>query len=187
MAYSTIRPKKGNCKHPGCGYYGPLIGGKCEGHYWQANKLKSAAKADAKEIEQDESLSTVIDDLDAVFSQYIRLRDSDENGYIKCYCDCGRTIYWTEGDCMHYMDRDHMNTRFSEDNCHGGCKTCNQYRKGNLQAYGDHLERVRPGIIEALAEQARAPYKYDVPELKSLISYYSKEVKRLKKLKPMKL
>ena len=29
-----------------------------------------------------------MDKLDKVFSEYIRLRDADENGYVRCYC-CG--------------------------------------------------------------------------------------------------
>ena len=183
---STIRQKKGNCAHPGCGYYGPLIGGKCESHYWGDRRMKSVARLEAKELERYESLSAVVEDLDAVFSQFIRLRDSDENGYITCYC-CGRVEYYTDCDCMHFQDRDHMNTRFSEDNCKGGCRICNQRKDGNLRAFAEHLEQDRPGSVEALEEQARAPYKYDVPELKSLIAYYSKQVKAMKAKKPMKI
>jgi hypothetical protein len=148
--------------------------------------MKSVARLEEKEVERDESLSAVIEDLDAVFSQFIRLRDSDENGYLHCYC-CSVSVYWTEAESMHYVPRIHKNTMFSEDNCHGGCKTCNGPKRGNLEAYAEHLERDRPGIVDALEEQARAPYKYDVPELKGLISYYSKEVRRMKKLKPMKI
>lgn len=187
MAYgSTIRQKKGQCQHPGCSVYGPTTKGYCPNHYWLGVRLKSAAKLDEKEMSENESLSTVIEDLDAVFSQFIRLRDSDENGYISCYC-CGAVAHYSECDCMHFMPRAHQNTRFSEDNCRSGCKVCNQAKGGNLAAFGEHLERDRPGSVEALEEQARAPYKYDVPELKGLISYYSKEVARMRKTKPLKI
>lgn len=185
MAYSTIRQKKGVCSHPACNYSGPLTKGLCQNHYWSAIRMKSVAKLEEKEAIRNESLSAVIDDLDVVFSQYIRLRDSDENGYVTCYC-CEGFVYWTDAQCMHFMPRIHKNTRFSEGNCHGGCKNCNERKGGNLKVYGEHLERDRPGTVEALEEQARAPYNYDVPELKGLISHYSKEVKRLKKLKPLK-
>jgi hypothetical protein len=148
--------------------------------------MKSAAKFEEREMEQNESLSTVIEDLDAVFSQFIRLRDSDENGYITCYC-CGSYEYWTDCDNMHFMPRSHKNTRFSEDNCKGGCRTCNQSKKGNLKAYGDHLERDRKGSVEALEDQARVEYNYTVSEVKGLISFYSKEVRVMRKKKPMKI
>jgi len=187
MAYSTIRQKKGNCAQPGCGYYGALIAGYCNNHYWSNRRLASAAKFERKELGQNESLSAVIQDLDAIFSQYIRLRDSDENGYVTCYCECGRVMYWTEAECMHFRDRDHMNTRFSEDACRAGCHDCNCRKDGNINAFGEHLERDRPGSVEALEEQARAPYRYDVPELKGMIAYYSKEVRQMKAKKPLKI
>lgn len=185
MSYSTIRQKKGVCSHPGCGYSGPLTKGLCGNHYWSGIKMKSVAKMEEKELVRDESLSAVIDDLDAIFSQYIRLRDSDENGYLTCYC--GKMVYYTEADNSHFMPRAHMNTRFSEDNCTGSCRHCNQTLKGNLQVYGAWLEQRRPGSVEALEDQAAAPYKYDVSELKGLIAYYAKEVRVMKAKKPLKI
>ena len=38
------------------------------------------------------------------FSIYIRLRDSDENGYGKCFT-CGKIIFWKKGDCGHGIGR----------------------------------------------------------------------------------
>lgn len=182
---STIRPKYGYCQHPGCKTYGPLTKKLCGIHYWQTNKLKSVAKMEEKELVREESLSAVIEDLDAIFSQYIRLRDSDENGYVTCYC--GKTVYYTEADNSHFMPRAHMNTRFSEDNCHGSCRYCNQTLKGNLLVYGTWLEKRRAGSVEALECQAVALYKYDVSELKGLIAYYAKEVRLMKAKKPLKI
>lgn len=184
--YSTIRQKKGICSHPGCSYSGPLTKELCQNHYWSGIRMKSAAKMEEKEEMKVDGLSSVLEDLDAVFSQFIRLRDSDENGYVTCYCRCGRVLYWTESQCMHFMPRIHKHTRYSEDNCKGGCDRCNELKGGNLKEFGKHLEEERPGCVEALEEQARAPYKYDVPELKGLISYYSKQVNQMKKLKPLK-
>lgn len=183
---SSIRIKQGKCGHPGCGTYGPLTKGKCHRHYWQDNKMKSVAKLEEKELQQNESLSTVMEDLDAVFSQYIRLRDSDENGYVKCPC-CGAVNYWTECECMHFMKRIHKNTRYLEENCYGGCVSCNEFKDGNMEKYGQFIESIRPGGVELLEEQARVRYDYSVSELKGLISYYSKQVSAMKKTKPMKI
>lgn len=185
MYNSTIRAKSGHCSRPGCNYKGPLTKGQCPVHYWTAVKMRSVSRLEEKELIENESLSSVVEDLDAVFSQYIRLRDSDENGYITCYC--GAVVFWTEADNSHFMPRARMNTRFSEDNCNGSCRNCNQSLRGNLKIYGAWLENKRPGSVEALEDQAAATYKYDIPELKGLIAYYSKEVRHLKKLKPMKL
>lgn len=186
MGYgSTIRPKIGTCEHLGCSYKGPLTKKKCPSHYWSGIKMKSAAKFEAIDLEQNESLSTVIEDLDTVFSQFIRLRDSDENGYITCYC--GAVVYWTEADNSHYMPRLHMNTRFSDENCNSSCRNCNRHLDGNLIVYGKWLESKRSGAVEALENQALVQYNYGVSEVKGLIYYYSKEVNRMKKTKPMKI
>lgn len=182
---STIRQRVGHCEYPGCSYNGPLTKKLCPSHYWSGVKLKSAAKFEERELEQNESLSTVIDDLDTIFSQYIRLRDSDENGYITCYC--GAVVYWTEADNSHFVSRAHMNTRFSEENCNSSCRKCNQQLKGNLQVYGAWLEAKRPGSVEALEDQARVQYNYTVSEIKGLISFYSKEVNAMRKKKPLKI
>lgn len=180
---STIRTKTGKCEK--CGKIGPLTKKKCQSCYWMGIKLKSAERFDRIELEQNESLSTVIEDLDIVFSQFIRLRDSDENGYITCYC--GKVVYWTEADNSHFQPRAHMNTRFLEDNCTPSCRHCNQTLNGNLQAYGAWLEQKRPGSAEALEDQARVQYNYTVSEVKGLISFYSKEVSRIRKTKPLKI
>lgn len=183
--YSTIRQKKGACAHPGCGFSGPLTKGLCRNHYWSGIRMKSVARMEEKELVREESLNAVIEDLDGIFSQYIRLRDSDENGYMTCYC--GKKVYYTEADNSHFMPRAHMNTRFSEDNCHGSCRYCNQTLKGNLLVYGTWLEERRAGSVEALECQAAVLYKYDVSELKGLIAYYAKEVRVMKAKKPLKI
>ena len=182
---STIRPKYGNCQHPGCKTYGPLTKKLCGIHYWQSVRTNSIARLEEREAEQNESLSTVMDDLDIVFSQFIRLRDANENGYITCPC-CGVVNYWTDCDNMHFMPRIHKNTRYSEENCYGGCRTCNELKAGNLQAYGEFIEKMRPGGVELLEEQARVQYSYTLSEIKALISHYSKEVSRMKKKIPLK-
>lgn len=76
-----------------------------------------------------------------------------------------------------------MHTRFLEENCKGGCPTCNEVNDGNMKAYGDHLEKDRPGSVEMLEEQGMMSYKWSISELKDRIAHYTKEIKRLKKVK----
>lgn len=191
MGYgSTIRPKYGNCQHPGCKIYGPLTKKLCSIHYWQSIKLKSAEKFEKIELEQNESLSTVIDDLDVVFSQYVRLKSSDDNGYCVCY-GCSKVYYWTNMECCHYIPRGHMNTRFLEENCVCGCHGCNKNEGGKLSSYSIHfgnlIEKDRTGRVEYLEEQGRMDYNYSISEVKELVSYYSKEVNVMRKIKPLKI
>ncbi len=39
-----------------------------------------------------------LDTLDRIFSEYIRRRDSDENGIGRCI-SCGKMVHWKEADC----------------------------------------------------------------------------------------
>ena len=68
--------------------------------------------------------------LDRAFSVYIRLRDADSQGRIHCIT-CGTPHYWKESDCCHYIGRQHMATRWNEQNCAAGCRRCNRFEEGN--------------------------------------------------------
>lgn len=72
--------------------------------------------------------------LDRIFSEYIRRRDSDANGYIKCI-SCGKIIHWKDSDCGHYINRKHNSTRYDEINCNAQCRSCNRFDEGNIQGY----------------------------------------------------
>lgn len=72
--------------------------------------------------------------LDKIFSEYIRIRDSDEYGFIRCI-SCGRRVHWKEADAGHYIPRSHKSTRWNEKNVNTQCRQCNRYENGNLEAY----------------------------------------------------
>lgn len=73
--------------------------------------------------------------LDAIFSKYIRLRDSDCNGIIRCIT-CKKPFFWKEGDAGHFIQRDRKATRFDEKNVNGQCPHCNRFRSGEQFAHG---------------------------------------------------
>ena len=51
--------------------------------------------------------------LDRIFSEYIRLRDANPQGYTVCI-SCGKIVPWKESDCGHFINRSHMATRFKD-------------------------------------------------------------------------
>jgi len=179
MYNSTIRPKLGICPMCGGNKKVPLTAGLCQQHYWDNNRRKSAAKFQAKMTGQ-EDMKMVIDDLDAIFSQVVRLSHADEHGMVECYT-CGTVKHWKQMQCGHFIPRIHMFTRFSEDNCKPQCPTCNMMKDGNLIAFAEHLNRERAGAVEMLEEQARNVYHYEVDELKAMIGAYAARKKQLLK------
>lgn len=180
MRNSTIRTKFGECPLCSNGKEVALTKGLCTSHYWLGVRMKSFQKQEAKELAGDEDLQTLVNDLDIVFSRYIRLKDADLYGNIICYC-CGDKLNWKMADAMHFIPRAHMYTRFMEENVHAGCQQCNRFKSGELALYARHLERDRNGSVEMLQEHSRIVYKYDRTELKSLVAEYSRKLKQLQK------
>ncbi len=110
--------------------------------------------------------------LDKVFSRYIRLRDCMPNGYFRCI-SCGQIKPYEQADCGHYINRQHMITRYHEMNCNAQCRKCNRFMEGNMQGY-------RQGLVTKYGEQKvlmlesmkGKTCKYDDFELIELTKYY---------------
>lgn len=181
MSYnSTIRSKTGICPMCSDTNKKPLTKGLCQNHYWQSIRMKSAQKAQEKELSNDTDLQTLVNDLDIIFSRYIRLRDADSGGHVSCYT-CGAFGHWKDLDCGHFISRSHMYTRYSELNCKPQCKSCNQMKDGNLIEFARHLENDHPGSVEILQEQAHIIYKHTRDELKGMIGAYTTKLKQVQK------
>ena len=121
--------------------------------------------------------SYLIKQLDKVFSEYIRKRDSDINGYITCV-SCKKKVHWKEANNCHFADRQHMATRWHEQNNHAGCVRCNafdvgfhihEYAKFLNQTYGD-------GTADSLIQMSRFTIKFSNVELAEKIQYYKEQL-----------
>lgn len=122
--------------------------------------------------------------LDEVFSQYIRLKHSNDKGYCRCI-SCGRIHFWKDIQNGHYMSRRYLSTRFSENNCRPQCVACNIFNQGNAQMY-------RRGLIAEIGEEAvdmievrakTVSAHYTDFEYQELYKYYKALVQKLKKEK----
>lgn len=120
--------------------------------------------------------------LDAVFSQYIRLRDMIPNTTVFRCISCGLIKPITQADCGHYINRQHMATRYSEINCNAQCRNCNRFDEGNMQGYRRGLVRKYGEnqilILESMKYETR---KYTAFEYEALIAHYKREVTRILK------
>lgn len=125
--------------------------------------------------------------LDQVFSQYIRMRDADNDRTFVCI-SCGKRLSLDQADCGHYVNRKHMSLRFSTKNCNAQCRSCNRFDEGNIQGY-------RRGLIEKYGERTvllleslkNQTNKITEFEYKEMIAFYKSEVKRLEQEKGFKI
>ena len=117
--------------------------------------------------------------LDRVFSQYIRIRDMMPGGVFRCI-SCGQIKPIEQADCGHYINRQHMATRFSEINCNAQCRSCNRFDEGNMQGYRRGLVQKygeqRVMLLEAQKYETR---KYTDFEYEALIKHYRAEIKKM--------
>lgn len=129
---------------------------------------------------------TLIKKLDTVFSEYVRLRDSDVNGYCKCI-SCSTRKYYKEMDAGHYINRKHMSLRYDEVNVNAQCRSCNRFDEGNIPAYGLALIHLYgKNIIERLLFKKNQVSKMSDGDGRLLLEHYKQEIKKLKSNKNLR-
>ena len=176
---STIISKKKICTN--CG----------KKDYWFSNKMCrqcSTISSTSKRIEKYEelnndeleSINNLTEDLDAVFSSYIRLKYSDNKGIAECYT-CGIKLPYKQIQNGHYIHRIDKATRFLPENCRPQCPKCNNYHNDHPEIYRNKLEQEQAGITDWLAEIARQVYKPTRIELKELLSEYRHKLELVKR------
>lgn len=118
--------------------------------------------------------------LDRIFSEYIRRRDADSNGFIRCI-SCGKIVRWQDSDCGHYINRKHNATRYDETNCNAQCRTCNRFDEGNIQFYRKGLIMKYGGSeLEKLEIKKFNICKLGKMEINVLAEIYRNKLKKLK-------
>jgi len=134
------------------------------------NKVQQWMKNQTKKVNSVAVTSNdIIDDLDFVFSRYIRIKESDKNGNVSCYT-CGKISHWKETQCGHFIKRGQMQLRWDSRNARPQCPICNVSLYGNLGVYENNLNEEHLGLPEQLREISREVYKYSREELKELLS-----------------
>lgn len=114
------------------------------------------------------SRSTLVKNLDAVFSIYIRRRFA-VNDIAKCVT-CGKEDNWKSLQCGHFMSRKHLSTRWNEDNCQVQCAGCNVFRYGEQYKFSLYLGNNLSEELHILSKQIR---KFDDVELQDMIAHYT--------------
>tara|TARA_R100001510_G_C7638664_1_gene196484 strand:- start:178 stop:579 length:402 start_codon:yes stop_codon:yes gene_type:complete len=122
--------------------------------------------------------STLIKNLDDIFSQYIRLKNADQDGYCTCVT-CGKKGFWEKDNIHagHFISRKHYATRWNEKNVHPQCSYCNTYQYGEQYKYSLFLGSK---LSEDLFCQSNIITKFTNNEIKEMINLYKKIVNKLK-------
>jgi len=121
------------------------------------------------------SRGKLVKKLDAVFSQYIRLKDS-VGGYATCFT-CGKKDHWKKLQNGHFQSRKHYATRWDEQNCQVQCAGCNVFRYGEQFLFAKYLdERFYAGLSDELYIKSKQIVKFTNSEIEEMILKYKKLV-----------
>lgn len=131
-------------------------------------------------------MANLKDKLDRIFSEFIRLRDSDNDGYCRCI-SCNGIHHWKNMDAGHYVNRSIMSLRYDEKNVNAQCRHCNRFLEGNAIGYNHGLiEKYGDSVTSYLNIKRFNLCKMGKVEYETLIKYYKGKVSELKKEKNIK-
>jgi len=116
---------------------------------------------------------------DKIFSEYIRRRDSNEEGYGTC-CTCGLLIHWTDGDAGHYIRRGINSTRYHEWNVHLQCRNCNRGGERNASYAKFLVDKYGKQVLDVLCLLEHQNKRWFHWELEELIEKYKDKLEDLK-------
>lgn len=138
-------------------------------------KTKKIKPVKVKKIKR-KTTSQLKKELDQIYSQWLRIKNSKYGNCICVTCGCSRP--WKEMQCGHYISRIYLATRFLEQNTHVQCMACNVFMHGNytnyaqfmIQTYGiehlNFLDRKKNEITKYFPYQEKINfYKKEVAEL----------------------
>ena len=109
-------------------------------------------------------------ELDRVFSQYIREKH-EKDGKVPCYTCCHIGEVKTM-QCGHFVPRQHMSTRWDEDNCRPQCYACNMLYNGQPSTFAVKLDAEKRGTVKRLEKKRHEIRQWTIEELKKEIEKY---------------
>jgi hypothetical protein len=115
----------------------------------------------------------------ALFSEYVRRKHADSNGYARCYTS-GVSAPWKELQCGHAIGGRHNAVLFDEEICRPQTVAENVFRRGNYPVFTAKL--IRENGLEWFEQKlvaARRAVKYTRSDLEALITEYKTKLKDL--------
>ena len=123
--------------------------------------------------------STIVKELDRVFSQYVRMRGANLDGFASCVT-CGTVRPWKQLQCGRFMSRRKYSTRWHEVNCQVQCDACNRWNQGEQYAFAKWLdENMGEGTADEMVRLSNTTVKFTDWELQEMIDDYKEKLKDL--------
>ncbi len=122
------------------------------------------------------SISALEAKLDRVFSEWIRRKDADAGGTVKCVT-CPRLLFWREAHAGHFIKRQHRSVRWDERNVAPQCPADNVYKGGCQDEFAAHIIREHGhAVFDELMARKHEVKKYTRADLEELILEYKEKL-----------
>ena len=124
------------------------------------------------------SLKRLKEKADKLLSLYVRQRDADQHGIVKCVT-CSNKTHWKGVDCGHWLSRSYLSTRFEETNVAAQCKRCNAWFGGRPDDF-ERFIAAKHGKeeVERLRALKHQSIKRTTSDYEELISELQEKLKR---------
>ena len=127
---------------------------------------------------KSDNLAKLTEELDRVFSRYIRLSHANEKGYAMCVT-CNKVSHWKDLHCGHFVSRRHKSTRWDEKNVGPQCPGCNIYNQGAGPAFASYLMRkYGHTIVDLLLQKSHQVCRMSKFEYELLINEYKTKLQK---------
>jgi len=105
----------------------------------------------------------------ALFSEKIRRRGADHNGFNFCVT-CGKIAHWKDLQAGRFIDGRNNSILFDERGVHPQCLACNIFKSGNKVEYFRFMqEKYGDKVIDELRIQAKQPKTIKIFEYQEMI------------------
>mgnify|MGYP001298670830 CR=1 FL=1 len=126
---------------------------------------------------------------DSWFSKYIRFKNAYYHSgmyYCRCYT-CNNEYPILTMDCGHWQKRQHIATRFNENNARPQCTSCNDYNKGEYAKFEVNLiDEIGLEETEKIKQLAKTIFHDSIEYFRSVAEAYRIECNNLFKEKNIK-
>jgi len=120
----------------------------------------------------------VKEELDKVFSIYIRLRDN------RVCITCGKQFEMMYAQAGHFVSRKYNSLRWDEYNVNCQCRGCNVMQSGRLDEYAFKLRsKYGEKILDYLQEKKHQTFKPETQWMIEKVNYYREKVIELEAIR----
>ncbi len=121
---------------------------------------------------------------------YVKLRDSDKNGWCRC-CTCNKAIRYDDSNTQagHFVPGHNNTTYFDDAHIHAQCYMCNNYGNGEQAKYSLFLKKkygYDDATLEEILNRKFAKKKVTMEELKDIKKHFDECSDLLRKEKGLK-